>query len=233
MICISSTKYAGEGTDVVRCRRECVGRCQRRCTSRDSRKWRAHKRRSRSRPCRSRSFRRHLPMRRSLHSTIARGLVVAIGLVFAVGCSTAKASCDTVVEYRLGAAVADSGTHGFGVNVSGHIESCEVRFVSFATTARYLVAPPSGTPEAAPPGPHKADSDVCHLFSLADVALITVVAGPTPSTAWRSGDCLEVVLGSEMLAYLKSNIYEVTVTCGVDVLIHSQGLDANNQRCAL
>lgn len=101
------------------------------------------------------------------------------------------------------------------------------------TTARYLVAPPSGTPEAAPPGPHKADSDVCHLFSPADVALITVVAGPTPSTAWRSGDCLEVVLGSEMLAYLKSNIYEVTVTCGVDVLLHSQGLDANNQRCAL
>ncbi len=172
---------------------------------------------------------------------------LSIGFVAAITLSAACAStgtmagpvCETVIDYRLGSAVADSGTHGFGVNISGYpLDDCDVKFVSGANVAEYVVHPfpwDAATPYfPGPPVAHLPDSQVCGSFSPLDDCGLVVVSGPAPpSKCRRSGDCLDMSFGAAMRDYLGSSTYEVQVTCAKDLLVQTRGLDSNTQHCAL
>ena len=164
------------------------------------------------------------------------GAAVTIGLACASTGTMAGGVCEAVVEYRLGSAVQDSGTHGFGVNVSGYpLDDCDVKFVSGTNVGEYIVHPfpwDAATPYfPGPPATHLPDSQVCSSFSPSEDCGVAVVSGPTPSMCRRSGDCIDMSFGVAMRDYLGSSIYEVRVTCAKDLLVHMSGLSSNRQQC--
>lgn len=162
---------------------------------------------------------------------------LVVAMVVGLACSTSRGSCDTVVEYRLGQAVADSGTNGFGANVSGHpLDDCDVKFVSGTAVAEYVLHPWAG--DAAPfnVGPalqHLPDSQVCKTFTDLDACAWVALAGPPPAYCRRSEDCVDMGFDEAMRRFLGSSTYEVRLTCGKDLLLQTSGLDSNRQVCLL
>jgi hypothetical protein len=154
-------------------------------------------------------------------------LLVSLGAMVACG-SSSFGACESRLDYRVSA-----GANGkLGANISGYDDvMCEASFTSTSGFLNVMVYPAIAHPPTH--GPRLPDSQTCTTFAL-ESRTNAASSGPAPDAVWRSADCLEVEFtGAAIRNYLNATTYNVTVTCGGNVVLSAHGLNAETQVCAL